>query len=188
MHRELSHADAALGRPRVAGLYLLTGLLLALLGLDLLPIGRELFGIRSATIAAVVGGARVLYGALNRLLDGRLGADLALAVAVIAALLVGEPLVAAEVVVIGLIGECLEAFTFGRTQTAVRKLVEVFPRRCWLLRDGQEVRVFTYEVRVGDRVVVKPGAKVPVDGAVLDGRSAVDTSALTGESLPRDVG
>src|SRR5262249_11986592 len=95
---------------------------------------------------------------------------------------------AAEVVFIGLVGECLEAYTFGRTQNAVRKLVEVFPLRCWLLRDGQEVRVFTQEVQVGDRVVVKPGAKVPVDGEVIDGRCAVDTSAVTGESLPRDVG
>ena len=67
-------------------------------------------------------------------------------------------------------------------------IVEVCPRRCWLLRDGQEVRVLTAEVQVGDRVVVKPGARVPVDGVVLDGRSAVDVSALTGESLPVDKG
>src|SRR5262249_44701283 len=69
-----------------------------------------------------------------------------------------------------------------------RKLVEVCPRRCWLLRDGQEVRVRTTELRAGDRVVVKPGARVPVDGVVVDGRSAVDTSALTGEPLPVDKG
>src|SRR5437016_8855337 len=50
----------------------------------------------------------------------------------------------------------------SRTQRAIRKLVEVFPRRCWLLRDGQEVRVLTSELKVGDRVVVKPGARVPV--------------------------
>src|SRR5207244_3213824 len=60
--------------------------------------------------------------------------------------------------------------------------------RCWLLRDGQEVRVLTSEVQAGDRVVVKPGARVPVDGVVLEGRSALDTSALTGESLPVDRG
>ena len=201
MHRELSHADAVFGRPRVVGLYLITAALVLLLALDLLPgltvwllgsdaprFGRELFGFRFATLAAVLGGARVLYGALGRLLEGRLGADLALALAVVAALLIGEPLVAAEVVVIGLIGECLEAFTFGRTQAAVQKLVEVFPRRCWLLRDGHEIRVFTHEVAVGDTVVVKPGARIPVDGVVRDGRSSVDASALTGESLPRDVG
>src|SRR5436309_1629860 len=108
MHRELSHADAVFGRPRALGLYLLSALLVVLVALDLLPFGRELFGLRLATLAAILGGARVLYGALDRLLDGRLGAGLALAIAVVAALRIGEPLVAAEVVVIGLIGECLE--------------------------------------------------------------------------------
>jgi cation transport ATPase len=148
MHRELSHAGAAFGRPRVAGLYLLTSLLVILVALDLITGGHEVFGVRLATIAAVLGGARVLYGALERLLEGRLGADLALAIAVVTALAIHEPLVAAEVVVIGLIGECLEAYTFGRTQSAVRKLIEVFPRRCWVLRDGQEVQVSTHHVHV----------------------------------------
>jgi Cu+-exporting ATPase len=92
--------------------------------------------------------------------------------------------VAAEVVFIGLAGECLEAFTFSRTQNALGKLAELFPKRCWVLRDGVEVRTLTSDVIVGDRVVVKPGGHVPVDGVVVDGRSAVDTSALTGESLP----
>ncbi len=85
-----------------------------------------------------------------------------------------------------MVGECLEAFTFDRTQSAVRKIVEVFPIRCWRLREGKEERVFTRDLQVGDRVVVKPGAKVPVDGVVIDGRSSVNTSALTGESLPQD--
>src|SRR5262249_1058611 len=56
------------------------------------------------------------------------------------------------------------------------------------LRDGREVRVLTSEVQVGDRVVVKPGARVPVDGVVTEGRSAVDAGALTGESVPVDKG
>src|SRR5205814_1359945 len=61
-------------------------------------------------------------------------------------------------------------------------------RRCWLLRDGQEVRVLTTEVKAGDRVVVKPGARMPVDGVVVEGRSALDVSALTGETMPVDKG
>jgi Cu+-exporting ATPase len=139
-------------------------------------------------VAAVLGGARILYGALQNLLEGRIGADLALAIACIAAILIQEPLVAAEVVFIGMLGECLEAFTFARTKNAVARIVEVFPYRCWLLKDGQETRVLTSVLKAGDHVVVKPGGKIPVDGVVIEGRSALDASALTGESLPQDKG
>src|SRR6476469_1468546 len=90
--------------------------------------------VRYALIAAVLGGARILYGSLQGLFEGKLGADLALAIACLAAILMNEPLVAAEVVFIGLLGECLEAFTFARTQNAIRRIVEVFPIRCWLLK------------------------------------------------------
>jgi Cu+-exporting ATPase len=201
MHREISHTDSTFGEQRNLALYLMTGLLGVFIGLDLLPeIGRwlgisslasmprQVVGLRFALLAALLGGARVLYSSLESLLEGRIGADLALAIACIAAILINEPLVAAEVVFIGMIGECLESFTFERTQRAIRKIVEVCPRRCWLLKDGQEVRVLTTELQVGDKIMVKPGAKVPVDGVVLEGRSAVDTSALTGESLPLDKG
>src|SRR5207245_6455648 len=137
-------------------------------------------------LAAVIGGARILYTSLQSLLEGRIGADLALAIACIAAILINEYLVAAEIVFIGMVGECLESFTFERTQRAIRSIVEVCPRRCWLLKDGQEVRIMTTELQIGDKVVVKPGARIPCDGIVLEGKSALDMSALTGESLPAD--
>jgi Cu+-exporting ATPase len=192
MHREITHADQAFSPKSNLSLYLLTALLAMLIALHW-PLGlsgwaKEKIGFDFAMIAAVLGGARVLYTSLEGLFEGRVGADLAIAIACIAAILLPEPLVAAEIVFIGLVGECLESFTFERTQRAIRRLVEVFPRRCWLLRDGQEVRVLVSEVQVGDRVVVKPGARVPVDGVVLDGRSAVDVSALTGEPLPVEKG
>ena len=136
----------------------------------------------------MLGGARILYTSLQGLLDGKIGADVALAIACIAAIAIKEPIVAAEVVFIGMLGECLEGFTFDRTRRAIRNILEVFPRRCWLLKNGQEVRVFTTELQVGDVVVVKPGGRIPVDGVVIDGRSAVDVSALTGESMPVDKG
>jgi Cu+-exporting ATPase len=201
MHREISHADSTFHQERNHALYLLTALIGVLIGLDLVDDVAGWLGIealkgwpqgvasyRFALIAAIIGGARVLYTSVQSLSEGRIGADLALAIAAIAAILINEPIVAAEVVFIGMVGECLESFTFERTQRAIRKIVEVCPRRCWLLRDGQEVRVLTSELKVGDRVIVKPGGRVPVDGNVLEGRSAVDTSALTGESLPLDKG
>jgi Cu+-exporting ATPase len=206
MHREISHTDEAFAEESNLPLYLMTALLAALMALDLLPrfgesrfgewMGLSLFqawpkdlgGYRFALIAAILGGARVVYSALQGLFEGKIGADLAIAIAFLSAILIQEWLVAAEVVFIGMFGECLEAFTFDRTKRAIRKIVEVFPLRCWLLRDGKEERVFTKDVQVGDRVVVKPGGKIPVDGIVINGRSTVNASALTGESLPIDKG
>jgi Cu+-exporting ATPase len=201
MHREISHADGTFQQESRLSLYLLTALLGLLIAADLWPqlasflAGRglnlptwpaEIGGYRLALLAAILGGARTLYGSLDSLLQGKVGADLALAIACVAAILLQEPLVAAEIVFIGLIGECLESITFERTQRAVRKLVEVCPRRCWRLRDGREERVLASELQAGDVVVVKPGGRVPADGVVREGRSAVDVSALTGESLPVD--
>jgi Cu+-exporting ATPase len=203
MHREITHTDEALGHKSNLSLYLLTALVALFVGLDLWPDfaswasssgltlpswPREVYGWRFAHIAAIVGGARILYGSLDGLVEGRIGADLAVAIACGAALLIREPLVAAEVVFIGMFGECLEGFIFERTRRAVRGLLEICPRRCWLLREGQEVHVLTSDLRVGDRVVVKPGGRIPVDGVVVEGRSSVDTSALTGESVAADKG
>src|SRR5262249_15417048 len=201
MHREISHTDSAFQQERNVSLYLLTALLGLLIGLGLLPkfagwlgipglrnLARAYFGYSPPLIAAIIGGARILSTSVQGLMEGRIGADLALAIATIAAILINEPLVAAEVVFIGMVGECLESITFERTQRAIRKIVEGVPRRCWILRDGQEIRVLTRQVQAGDRVAVKPGGRVPVDGVVLDGRSALDQSALTGESLPVDKG
>src|SRR5262249_29591467 len=201
MHREISHTDPTFQSESNLSLYLLTGLLGVLIGLDLWPTVASWFpgdglpswptewkGYRFAHLAAIIGGARILFTSLEGLLEGRIGADLALAIACIAAILINEPLVAAEIVFIGMLGECLESFTFERTQRAIRRIVEVCPRRCWLLRDGQEVRVLTSELRVGDRVVVKPGGRGPADGVVEEGCSAVDASALTGESMPVEKG
>jgi Cu+-exporting ATPase len=203
MHREISHADSAFSQESRLSLYLLTALLGIIIAADVWPIvagwfdvwglslptwRNEIGGYRIALIAAVLGGARVLYGSLDSLLQGRIGADLAIALATVAAILVKEPLVAAEIVFIGMLGECLENFTFERTQRSIHRLAELTPRRCWRLRDGQEERIFVSELQVGDHVVVKPGAKVPADGVVLAGRSAVDVSALTGESLPLEKG
>jgi len=196
MHREISHTDTAFAPQRNLGLYLFTAFLGLIIAADIIlwfTSGRQeapavILGFRLAIIAAVLGGARILYTSLESFLEGRLGADLALAIACIAAIYLKEYLVAAEIVFIGLAGECLEGFTFERTQRAIRKLVEVCPHTCWLLRDGQEIRVHTSELQAGDRVVVKPGGRVPVDGAVVEGRSAVDVSALTGESVPVDKG
>jgi Cu+-exporting ATPase len=83
-----------------------------------------------------------------------------------------------------ILGRFLEARARGRTSEAIRKLMGLQARTARVLRDDQEVDIPVAEVQVGDRVVVRPGEKIPVDGIVQEGYSAVDESMLTGESLP----
>jgi Cu+-exporting ATPase len=84
------------------------------------------------------------------------------------------------------LGKMLEARAKGRTSEAIKKLMGLRPKTARVLRDGAEVDVPIGSVVLGDRVVVRPGERLPVDGIVIEGHSAVDESMLTGESLPVD--
>jgi Cu+-exporting ATPase len=171
-----------------------TALLGGLIGLDLVlgmlgwEIARWPLRLSPTMIAALLGAVYIVYGALQSLLRGRIGADLALAQACLAALVIGQPLVASEVVFIALLGEVLEAWTFARARRALGRLVEQTPRTARVRRGEEEDEVPADQVAVGDRVVVRPGERIPVDGTILAGRSTVDQSTLTGESLPIDRG
>ncbi len=95
---------------------------------------------------------------------------------------------AAVIITLIRLGKFLEARAKGRTSEAIKKLMSLQAKTARVVRDGQEVEVPVEEVRVGDIVVVRPGEKIPVDGVVVEGRSAVDESMLTGESLPVEKG
>ena len=84
------------------------------------------------------------------------------------------------------LGRYLEALTRGRTSEAIRKLMNLQPRRATVIRDGQEVELPVDEVEVDDLILVRPGESVPVDGVVVEGFSTVDESMVTGESMPVD--
>jgi Cu+-exporting ATPase len=83
-------------------------------------------------------------------------------------------------------GKLLEARTKGKTGSAIRKLLGLRPKTATLIRDGQEQETPIARVRVGDVLLVRPGERIPVDGRVVDGASAVDESMLTGEPIPLD--
>ncbi|HCU56717.1 MAG TPA: heavy metal translocating P-type ATPase [Anaerolineaceae bacterium] len=82
------------------------------------------------------------------------------------------------------LGKFFEAKAKGGASDAIRKLMDLRPRKAYIVRDGIEVEVPVDEVEIGDLVLVHPGEKIPVDGVVVDGHSSVDESMLTGESLP----
>jgi P-type Cu+ transporter len=90
----------------------------------------------------------------------------------------------AMIVTLIALGTLLESVAKGRTSAAIKKLMGLRPRMARVVRDGQEQDIPVDQVRVGDMVIVRPGEKIPVDGVVRDGHSAVDDSMITGESLP----
>ncbi len=91
---------------------------------------------------------------------------------------------AAVIITLIKLGKFLEARAKGRTSEAIKKLMGLRAKTARVVRDGVETEVPVDDVRVGDVVLVKPGEKIPVDGVVVEGRSAIDESMLTGESLP----
>ncbi len=92
----------------------------------------------------------------------------------------------ASIITLILFGRLLEARAKGRASEAIRKLAGLQPRRARIIRNGREMDIAVGDVRVGDLVIVRPGEKIPVDGIVRQGDSAVDESMITGESLPVD--
>uniref|UniRef100_A0A7C2PI43 P-type Zn(2+) transporter n=1 Tax=Schlesneria paludicola TaxID=360056 RepID=A0A7C2PI43_9PLAN len=174
---------------RSAPLYALTAAVAGLLVLDLLASGSVIplsggWGYRWALWAAVLGGARILYHTLDGLLGGKVGADLALTIACLAAIVLGEHQTAGLVVLISLIGESLEGYTIDRARLAVRNTFCLQPPVAHLSGEPAERDIPIEDVAVGDRLVVRPGERIPVDGRVVSGHSSVDESAFTGEPLP----
>lgn len=95
---------------------------------------------------------------------------------------------AAMIITLVLLGRYLEAKARGRTSEAIRRLMQLQPKMAHIVRGVQELDIPVEEVQVGDLVVVRPGERIPVDGVVREGRSSVDESMITGESMPVDKG
>ncbi|MEF8775675.1 MAG: cation-translocating P-type ATPase [Haloarculaceae archaeon] len=122
------------------------------------------------------------YSARNRSLD----IDLLMGTAIVAATAIGYFVEAATLAVLFSIAEMLEEYAMDRARDSLRELLELSPEEATVRRDGTEVTVEAAEVAVGETVVVRPGEKIPLDGAVREGESAVDESPITGESVPVD--
>ena len=93
---------------------------------------------------------------------------------------------AAMILTLITVGKMLEARSKGKTTDALKGLMKLAPKTATLVRDGKEVEVGIEQVRIGDIFTVRPGENIPVDGVVVEGSSAVNESALTGESIPVD--
>ena len=160
----------------------------ALCGLgSLLEIGRAFGRIDVAAVAGVVvGGYPIAEEAFSALAGRRMTMELSMAIAIVAACAIGEVSTAVVIVLFVLVAEVLEHMTVSRGRRAIAELVNLLPEIATVDRNGALREVRVAELGVGDTVVVKPGARLPVDGFVVSGRSSVDQSSVTGESMPAE--
>ena len=108
-------------------------------------------------------------------------------IATAGAFIIGEYPEGMAVMLFFQVGEWFERKAVGRTRESISALVDIQPEYANVIRDGDVEQVDPEEVAVGDLIVVLPGERIPLDGTVVEGSSSVDTKALTGESMPRDI-
>lgn len=138
--------------------------------------------------AYLVSGLHVLREAVEGLLHKQIfGEEFLMSVATVGAIAMGEFSEAVAVMILFQIGECLEDFAVEKSRHSIKSLMDIRPDKATVRRDGKEETVLAQDVGVGETIVVRPGERVPLDGIVVSGKSFVDTSALTGESVPREV-
>ncbi len=132
----------------------------------------------------VVGGWPILKTAVGNLMERRMTMELSMTIAIVAAAAIGEFFTALIITLFVLIAEVLEDMTVGRGRKAIRDLLEFLPREVSVRRAGSIQTIPADELAPGDVVLVAPGERIPVDGAVLSGHSFADESRITGESMP----
>lgn len=139
-------------------------------------------------VCYAISGYEVLLAAGRSLTKGRmLDENFLMAVASLAAIAIGEMTEGCAVMLFYQVGECFQAYAVGRSRKQIKALLAIRPEEAFVLRGGEYVSADPAEVRVGEEIRVRPGERVPLDALVIDGCSEMDTSALTGESVPRNA-
>ncbi|MDD3253886.1 MAG: heavy metal translocating P-type ATPase [Lachnospiraceae bacterium] len=131
----------------------------------------------------------IVWKAITNILSGQVfDENFLMTIATIGALILGEHSEGVAVMLFYQVGEWFQSYAVSKSRKSIAGLMDIRPDYANVERNGKLEQVDPEEVLVGDTIVVKPGERVPLDGKIIKGTSALDTSALTGESMPRDVG
>ena len=161
---------------------------LLLVGVALLPV-EGLWKALAFAVPWLVIGWDVLWDAIRGIAHGQIFDEkFLMAVATIGAFAIGEYPEAAAVMLFYQIGEWFQSVAVGRSRKSIAALMDIRPEYAVVLREGEEQEVDPEEVAIGETILLRPGDRVPLDGTVLEGSGSLNTAALTGESLPVDVG
>lgn len=130
----------------------------------------------------------VLWRAVRNIAHGQVfDENFLMAIATIGAFCTGEYPEAVAVMLFYQVGELFQNYAVGRSRKSISSLMDIRPDFANIEQNGKLVQVDPDKISIGDTIVIKPGEKTPLDGIILEGSSSIDTAALTGESLPRDV-
>ncbi|OQB25033.1 MAG: Cadmium, zinc and cobalt-transporting ATPase [Firmicutes bacterium ADurb.Bin182] len=136
---------------------------------------------------AVMGGD-ILYNAVRNVFKGQLlDENFLMSAATVGAFYIGEYPEAVAVMLFYQIGELFQSYAVGKSRRSIADLMDIRPDYANIEKDGKLIKTDPEQILIGDVIVVKPGEKIPLDGTVQEGAASIDTSALTGESLPRKV-
>jgi cation-transporting ATPase G len=166
----------------VAGVLLLAGYATGWAG------GPDLLGQVLLWAALLVGASTFVPSTLRRLAKRKIGVGTLMTIAAVGAVLLGEVGEAAMLAFLYSISEGLEEYSLARTRRGLRALLSLVPDQATVLRDGAQVVVAPADLRVGDLMLVRPGERVATDGVIRAGRTSLDVSAITGESVPVEAG
>lgn len=137
-----------------------------------------------ALSSVALNGLPIVWGAIQGLMERRVNVDELVSIAIVASLIQGEYLTAAVVSFVMVLGSLIEQATSESARKAIQSLIDIAPETATVMVDGKEQAVPLEQVQVGNLLLVKPGERIPVDGHVTKGITAVDESSMTGEPIP----
>lgn len=139
-------------------------------------------------LSYLIVGFEIVKKAFRNIIKGKVfDENFLMTVATIGAFFVGEFEEAVAVMLFYQVGELFQSYAVDKSRKSISSLMDIRPDYAFVIKNGKEEKVDPDDVRIGDIILVKPGEKIPLDGIIVDGKSFLDTKALTGESLPREV-
>ena len=154
----------------------------------LIPFENDLINKALCIISYLIVGLEIVLKAIKNIFKGNvLDEHFLMAIATIGAFAIGEFPEAVAVMLFYQVGELFQDYAVDKSRKSIANLMDIRPDIAFVKRNGKLEKVSPEDVKIGENIVVKPGEKVPLDGTVVEGNSMIDTSALTGESLPREV-
>ena len=155
----------------------------------ILPFENDLINKVLYIIAYLIVGLEILIKAIKNIFKGKVFDEhFLMAIATIGAFVIGEYPEAVAVMLFYQVGELFQDYAVDKSKRSITSLMNIRPDVAYVKRNGMIEKLSPEEVKIGETIVVKPGEKVPLDGKIIDGKSMIDTSALTGESVPVEVG